>query len=227
MLWPSLDSSCNRLAIRSLPFHLLDLLKPADVALASVEPRRDERAHELGRELRADHFRAEAQNIHVVVLYALVRRIDVVTDGSPDSGDFRRCDRSADARPAYEHGPLGVAAPDRLADLARLVGIVDPRLRAVGAEIDALVAQCCELREDAFPQLHSAVVEGDRDLHQDRYVTRDERGRAVAGAGTTATSGLDPLRCRHEIGPPDLVYVRGRPDGRAAGQVPPLRLRRP
>src|SRR5213078_4665796 len=39
-----------------------------------------------------------------------------------------------------------------------------------------------EVGEDAFAQLHASVIEGDRDLHQDRYVTRmndAERGREL------------------------------------------------
>src|SRR5262245_53412212 len=55
----------------------------------------------------------------------------------------------------------------------------------------------------------------------------DERRRALAGAGAAAASRLDPRGRRHELRPPDLVDVRGRPDGRADVEVPPLRLRPP
>src|ERR1041384_2423574 len=53
-----------------------------------------------------------------------------------------------------------------------------------------------------------------------------ERGRALARAGTAAPRRFDPRRRRHEVRPPDVVHVRGRPDGGAPLEVPPLRLRR-
>jgi hypothetical protein len=85
-----------------------------------------------------------------------------------------RRNRSPHAGPADEDRALSVAAADRLAHLARLVRVVDPRLGRVGAEIDRVVSQLLELGQHALPQLHAAVVEGNRDLHQDRYVTRDD-----------------------------------------------------
>src|SRR3954469_23757387 len=113
-LWPSSESSCRRdLAIGGLPFHLLDLLKPPHVALAAVEPGLEERARELGGELGAHDFRPEAEHVHVVVLYALVRRVDVVADRRADPWKLVRRDRRADARPTDEQRALGCAATDR------------------------------------------------------------------------------------------------------------------
>src|SRR5690242_19253856 len=61
---------------------------------------------------------------------------------------------------------------DRRTDLPSLVGIVDARRRFVRAEIVRFVTKRFELGEDALAELHAAVVEGNRDFHQDRYVTR-------------------------------------------------------
>ena len=66
------------------PFQLLDLLQSSDVTLAAVETCREEGAHELRRELAADHLRAEAEHVHVVVLDALVRGVGVVADRRSD-----------------------------------------------------------------------------------------------------------------------------------------------
>ena len=52
---------------------------------------------------------------------------------------------------------------DRLAELARLVGVVDPHRVGVGAEVDHLVRD--ERLEDRVAQMHAAVVERDRDVH--------------------------------------------------------------
>ena len=59
---------------------------------------------------------------------------------------------------------LGVAALDRLADLARLVGVVDPHRVGVGAEVDHVVPG--ERLEHRVAQVDAAVVERDRDLHR-------------------------------------------------------------
>jgi hypothetical protein len=63
----------------------------------------------------------------------------VVADRRPDAGELAGGNRRADARPAHEHRAFRVAALDRLADLPRLVGIVDPHRIGVGAEVDHLV----------------------------------------------------------------------------------------
>src|ERR671937_247234 len=68
-LWPSSDSSCRRdLAIGFLPFHLLDLLKPSDVAFPAVEPCNEEGAHQLACQLGPHDLGAEAEHVHIVVL---------------------------------------------------------------------------------------------------------------------------------------------------------------
>src|SRR5690242_21438902 len=111
MLWPSADTWWSRDSpIRLLPFHFLDLFKPAHVALASVEARTQKRTDELRGKFRAHHLGAEAEHVHVVVLDALVGRVGVVADGCADPSDLARRHGGADPRAAHEHCPLGVAA---------------------------------------------------------------------------------------------------------------------
>ena len=62
------------------------------------------------------------------MLDALVRGVGVVADGGADAGELAGGDRGADARAADEDPALGPATLERLAELARLVGVVDPRL---------------------------------------------------------------------------------------------------
>src|SRR5919204_4733883 len=136
-LWPSSDSSCRRdLAIGFLPFHLLDLLKPSDVAFPAVEPCNEEGAHQLARQLGPHDLGAEAEHVHVIVLDALVCRVVVVADRGTDAWDLARRDRRADPGAADEHGAFRLTAANCLADLARLVRVVDARRRLVGAKID-------------------------------------------------------------------------------------------
>ena len=83
-------------------------------------------------------------------------------------------DGSAHAGAADEERALGVAAPDRLGDLARLVRIVDPRLRLVGAQIDRLVPERRQLLQQPLAQLDAAMVEGNRDSHRTVTLPRME-----------------------------------------------------
>src|SRR5439155_4112337 len=82
-----------------------------------------------------------------------------------DAGDLRRGHRGADTRAADQHAALGGAGEDRLADVARLVGVVDSRLGRIGAEIDDLVPEASNGLEDPLPQLHSPMVKSDGDAH--------------------------------------------------------------
>ena len=74
-------------------------------------------------------------------------------------------DRGADAGAADEHAALRLAVLDRLAELARLVRVVDPHRVGVRAEIDGLVAQGLELVEDPLAELDAPVVERHGDSH--------------------------------------------------------------
>jgi hypothetical protein len=92
--------------------------------------------------------------------------IDVVADGGADAGELAGGHGGADAGAADQHAALGLAFLDPLPELTRLVRIVDPLGRAVGAEVDHLVAERAELLQHALSQLYTAVVERDGDLHQ-------------------------------------------------------------
>src|SRR3954452_8088813 len=174
-LWPSSLSSWSLdLAIGGLPFHLFDLLKPLDVTLAAVEAGREEGSRQLGGHFGADDLGAEAEHVHVVVLDALVRGIGVVADRCADARDLVGRDRRDDARAADEQRSLGLAAADRLGDLTRLVGVVDPRLRLVGAQIDRLVPERPQLLQQPLAQVDAAVVEGDGDSHRTVTLPRME-----------------------------------------------------
>ena len=85
---------------------------------------------------------------------------------SADASDLRSRDGRSHARPADEHGPLGGAAVQRLADLARLVRVVQPHGVGVGAEVDDVVAVHSENVENGLAKVHAAMVERDGDSHQ-------------------------------------------------------------
>src|SRR5438067_7285437 len=146
-----------------------DLAKSRDVRLAAVEARVQEGAHQVDRQRRPDDLGAEAEHVDVVVLDALVGRVDVVAHCAADPIDLRDGDRGTDARAADEDAALGVALTDRLADLACLVGVVDPDLGGLDPEVQDVVPERVELGENRVAQPHAAVIE--RDCNPHRTVT--------------------------------------------------------
>src|SRR5205814_2365885 len=87
-----------------LSFHCCDFLQSPDITLAAVEPCREERPDQVGGKGRADDLRAEAEDVHVVVLDALVRGVDVVGlrvyATSPPSFQWKTCVPCMTARPS-------------------------------------------------------------------------------------------------------------------------------
>ena len=147
------------------PFQSFDLLESLEVPLSSPEASLEERPHEVGGELGSDDLGAEAEHVHVVVLHSLVGGVDVVAHGGADPRQLARRDRGTDARAADEHATIGRSCQQRLAELARLVRVVDPDGIVCGAEVDRLVTELRELLQHALPQLHAAMIERDRHLH--------------------------------------------------------------
>src|SRR5436305_3368726 len=77
--WPRLLSLCKfESPIAHLPFHRFDFFQALDVPLAAVELCSQKCLDELRCEARADDSGAEAQNVHVVMLDALVGGVGVV-----------------------------------------------------------------------------------------------------------------------------------------------------
>ncbi len=86
------------------------------------------------------------------MLDALVGGVDVVADRGANPG-----------KPADEDSALRIAAENSLADLTRLVRIVDPHGVRIRAEIDDLV--CCKGVENGVSQQDAAMVESNRNPH--------------------------------------------------------------
>src|SRR4029077_10137499 len=98
-------------------FHASDHLQSGGVTRLSVEACREKRAYEVGGETRPHDLRAEAEDVHVVVLDSLVRGVGVVTDRRTNAGDLARGDRGADAGAADENAALGLPGLYRGAEL--------------------------------------------------------------------------------------------------------------
>src|SRR5438034_5360249 len=163
-LWPSAESLCRlESGIGHRPFKVFDLLESSHVARTAVEAGGEERRQEVAREGRPDDFRAEAEHVHVIVLHALVRGVDVVADGRANPRELAGRHRSAHAGPADEDAELGVPALDRLPDFPGLHGIVDPRCIRVGAQVHHGVP--VEDLQDHVAKMDASMIECNRHLH--------------------------------------------------------------
>ena len=70
-------------------------------------------AHQLDGELRPDHPRAERDDVHVVVLDALMGREGIVAERAAHAGQLARGDAGPDAAPADEDSAIGLARARR------------------------------------------------------------------------------------------------------------------
>src|SRR2546423_9833233 len=163
-LWPSADSLCRfESGTGHRPFHVFDLLESLQVTIATVEMWPEEGGDQIFGKRRPHDLGAEAEDVHVVVLDALMGRVDVVANGGADPGELAGGDRGAHTRSADEHTTLGVPAEDRLAEFARLVRIVDPDGVGIGSQVHQLMPG--KRLEDGVTKTDAAVVECNRHLH--------------------------------------------------------------
>ena len=91
----------------------------------------------VARQRRANHARAQAQHVQVVVLDRLPRRVGVVAHRGANPGKLARRNRRAGAAAADHDAAIGLPVADRLGHRFRDVGIVHRR-RGVGAEVGDL-----------------------------------------------------------------------------------------
>src|SRR6266704_6736262 len=107
--------------MRSVPFQVLDHLESYHVTLAATETCREKSHDEIACERRPDDLRAEAEDVHVVVLDALVGRVHIVANRRADPRELGGRHRRTHTGAADEHPALRVSPQNRLADLPGLV----------------------------------------------------------------------------------------------------------
>src|SRR5688572_15950096 len=135
-----------------------------------------------------------------------MRRVRVVTDRRSNPRELAGRDRRAHTGAADQDPALRVAGSNSLADLARLVRVVH-RLVAVGPEVDRLVAQRAHLVEDALPELHAPVVEGNRNAHRSSTLLPDAGAGTLAGARTAAARRRRARECESGLRASHFVHV--------------------
>ena len=110
--------------------------RPAEMSVLAAETSREERANQVLGEFHADHAFAEHQDVHVVVLHALVRGIGVVAQARANARDPVRGDRGAHGAGGHDNAAVRPGFAKGLADGPRVVGTIDRR--AVHAHVEDL-----------------------------------------------------------------------------------------
>ena len=142
-----------------------------------------------------------------------------MADRRADPGELARRDRGADARAADEDAALRLAAADRLAELPRLVGVVDPGLVGSVPRSTGSCPSRCSSSRNALAELDAPVVERHRDLHRstDPRFTVSHEGEVEpndsnSGASSASSCGSTPsARARRRAPGHPTSHVRRRP----------------
>ncbi len=163
------------------------------MALLEGYPRAEERLDDLDHDLGTDHASPHAQNVDAVVLDALVRGVMVVDRARADAADLAGGDRHAGARAADDDPPLGAAVGHRVPDLERLVGVVDRRGRAIGAEVEHLVTEVADLEQQPIAQRVTGVIESAGDDH-DRTCTGASCDAPASSCAASSAAPNTPAR---------------------------------
>src|SRR4051794_14966456 len=130
------------------------------------ELRRQVGVDDVRGQRRADHAAAEAQDVAVVVLDRLVRRVGVVGDDGADLRELAGRHRDPRAGTAHQHGTVGLVVAHRFGGEAGGVGIVD-RIGRPRAEVGDLVARGRHRVQHHRLQRKPGMVERARDPHDD------------------------------------------------------------
>src|SRR5262249_53142152 len=123
-----------------------------------------EREHQISRKLLADDPSTEYQDVHVVVLDALMGRIGVVTDGGPYAAMLVRRNGCPDAAAAHQDPSFAVTARDGTRNSCRVVRIIDGG-RVVGAHVANLMTVVAQKLANHFFDGETRVIRSDGKLH--------------------------------------------------------------
>ena len=135
------------------------------MALLAGELGAEERANDFVGDCRPDNPRSEAEDVHRIVLDALVGGIHVVTNGGANPVDLVRRDGGTDAAAATQDAAIGSTGENRRGDPLGVVRVID-RLGRKRPEIDSLVAAGLDALNNGWLQGESGVVAANCDAHR-------------------------------------------------------------
>ena len=121
--------------------------------------------YQLVGEFQSDDACAQAEDVHVVMFHALMRRVSVVAHAGADANHFIGGNGGAYAAAADEDAALAAARLQGFTDGAGVVRIIVRLRGVVRSQVEGLVAQRAHLRENRIHQRHTRVVSGDGNAH--------------------------------------------------------------
>src|SRR5262245_2887318 len=142
---------------------LHNLLDPAGMA-AAVERRFQPDADHALDQLFAEEVGREAEDVGVVVTSAQLSRDAVVAGRGPGAPDLVRGDAHADARAANQDTPFHPTLADSLGHLEGKVRVVRAP-RAVRSDVDYLMADLTQKRNDPLLDAEATMVTTNRNVH--------------------------------------------------------------
>lgn len=145
------------------------------MALFSGKTGSEKIANQIQRQLRPNDARTQAEDIHVVVLHTLVRRVTIVTQSGSNAGKFIGRYRGAYTAAANQHCALGLSIEDRAPGGLRIIGIVIGLGPIVRTAIDDFVPQTPQFGNHDLVQRNSGMVGSNGYFHGDS--SRDEGPR--------------------------------------------------
>lgn len=129
---------------------------------------------QFGGERGPYHAGTENEHVHIVMLDALVGRVDIVADPGANPFNFVRCNGCTDAAAADQDASLGLSIVYGVADGTGVVGIIIGSGRIEGAEVDNLVPRFELFGERGF-HVVTSVVGGESETHAVRVAEARSR----------------------------------------------------
>src|SRR6185369_13689503 len=123
-----------------------------------AELRGEKGGDQVPGDARADRAAAHAENVHVIVLDALLRGEVIVDEGGLRARDLVRADRRAHAAAAHGHAAMDRPRDDRTRQRYDEVRIVVARVEVLRTEIGHVVAGGAEPSHEVFLQGESTVI---------------------------------------------------------------------
>src|SRR5579859_380691 len=105
----------------------MNLFQTAAMPLLTCKTGVNECDAQILGQFRANHARAEYQNVHVVVLHALVRRIAIMAEAGANAGNLVGRDRCTHAAAADQDPALGLPLKHAQSDRLSIIRIIHRR----------------------------------------------------------------------------------------------------
>src|SRR5262249_51655922 len=126
---------------------------------------REKRVTQIAGNLNSDDSAAHAEDVHVVVLDALVSRVVILHQTRPDARNFVSAHGRTDSATADGDAALDFALCDGLREGDDEIGIVVAGSDGVRAQVEHLVARVTKIRGQLLFQLEATVIGGDSYSH--------------------------------------------------------------